>query len=464
MSLLDRFGMDEAERRRRQEFLALGADDADNLRALRPVFAAEAQRFAEKFYEHLLADEHTARLLVDPGQLEYLKRVQSEYFAELLEGVFDAAYYEKRLRVGQAHQRVGLEPVYYLGAYNQYVQLTFPLFARAFGPNLERALPHLLSLVKVIFLDVGLALDTYFHEATEQLRRRNDELQQALGMYMQAQRREEQLRKLLSHEVRGGLAAVITTLEDLLDVLRPSLDPGSVEQLENVGRRCWSLSALLGEMLATARAGGPAWVDTAGIFESLVARFGLYTEGRAIHLVLPPHPPRVWADPLQLREVFANLVANAVRYLDKEPGRVEISCRPVSGAAVEIGPPDAVGPASRAGPVRLGSPDLPPATRGERHPDGEFYLFCVADNGPGIPAVVRPRLFEPFVRGPGVEGRSEGSGLGLYFVRTIVEQGGGRIWVESTPGVGSCFWFTVPRAPLGAAPGGVSPSPRTPNP
>src|SRR5262249_21758435 len=158
---------------------------------------------------------------------------------------------------------VGLEPVYYLGAYNQYIQLTFPIFARAFGDNLERVLPQLLSLVKLIFLDIGLALDTYFREATEQLRHRNKELQQALGLYLQVQRREEQLRKLLSHEVRGGLAAIITTLEDLQDVIGPDLDPGAIEQLENVSRRCWSLSALLTEMLASVNIGGPTWVDTA---------------------------------------------------------------------------------------------------------------------------------------------------------------------------------------------------------
>ena len=51
------------------------------------------------------------------------------------------------------------------------------------------------------------------------------------------------------------------------------------------------------------------------------------------------------------------------------------------------------------------------------------------------------------MRGPATAGRAEGTGLGLYFVRTIIEQGGGRVWVESTPGQGSRFWFTVPRLP-----------------
>jgi signal transduction histidine kinase len=155
-------------------------------------------------------------------------------------------------------------------------------------------------------------------------------------------------------------------------------------------------------------------VDTAQIFETLVGRFGLYAEGRAVHLHLPEHAPRVWAEPLQLREVFANLVSNAVRYLDKEPGRVELSCRP----------------------------------------DGRFYVFCVADNGPGIPANVRARIFEPFVRGPAQQGRPEGTGLGLYFVRTVIEQGGGRVWMESLPGQGTRFYFTVPRVPPSVPEGG----------
>jgi signal transduction histidine kinase len=414
MALADRYGMDEGEREQRRAFLNLSPEDSERVRALRPVFAEHARAFAERFYEHLLAHPRTAGLLRDPAQLERLKTLQAGYFAELLEGVFDQAYFEGRLRVGMAHQRVGLEPDWYLGAYNLYIQLTFPLFARAFGDNLERVLPLLLSLVKVIFLDIGLALHTYFQQATEQLRRHNEELQQALGLYWQAQRREEQLRKLLSHEVRGGLAAMITGLEDLLDTARPSLEPDVAQQLEGVSRRCWSLSNLLGEMLSPVSAeGGPTWVETSQIFESLVSRFGLYAGRRAVHLHLPEHAPLVWADPPQLREVFANLVANAVRYLDKEPGRIEITCRP----------------------------------------EGAFYLFCVADNGPGIPAEIRDHVFEPFVRGPAAPGRPEGTGLGLYFVKTVVEQGGGRVWVESTPGRGSRFCFTVPRVPRATPPG-----------
>jgi signal transduction histidine kinase len=414
MPLLEHYAIDDAERRRRRDFLALTEDDAENVRRLRAAFADFGREFAERFYRHLLAHPQTARFLTDPVQLEQLKQLQAAYFTQLLEGTFDAAYFEGRLRVGRAHQRIGLDPAWYLGAYNQYVQLTFPMFARAFGNDLTEVLPLLLSLVKVIFLDIGLALQTYFAEATQQLRHHNDELKRALELYWQSQRREEQFRKLISHEVRGGLAAMITSLEDLLDVARARLDPADATELEAVTRRCWAVSNLLRDTLVAPEGtgGGPSWVDTTALFENLTARFSLYAEGRPVRLHLPEHPPRVWADPLQLREVFANLVFNAVRYLDKEPGRVEISCRP----------------------------------------EGDFHAFCVADNGPGVPPAVRERLFQPFVRGPAARGRPEGTGLGLYFVRTVVEQGGGRVWLESTPGQGSRFWFTVPqRPPAGSA-------------
>lgn len=176
-------------------------------------------------------------------------------------------------------------------------------------------------------------------------------------------------------------------------------------------QRCWRLSDLLGEMLTASPTGqGAALVDVGPIFEALQARFGLYAEGRDVKLVLPDKAPRVWADAVQLREALANLIANAVNYLDKEPGRVE-------------------------------------ATWTE---DGDFCVFCVADNGPGVPDVIRDRLFEPFVRGPATAERRPGTGLGLYFVRTVIEQAGGRVWVESVRGEGSRFYFTVPRKPCDA--------------
>src|SRR5438552_1569939 len=115
-SALERYGMDESERRQRQSFLGISARDAANVRELRAAFAEQAGAFAERFYQHLLAHPQTAGLLQNPQRLEQLKQLQTSYFAQLLEGDFGPAYFEGRLRVGLAHQQVGLDPVWYLGA------------------------------------------------------------------------------------------------------------------------------------------------------------------------------------------------------------------------------------------------------------------------------------------------------------------------------------------------------------
>lgn len=408
MSAFESLCLHEEDCQQRQAFLGIDEADLANLQRLQPVFAQYAQTFAEQFYEHLLQHPQTAHLLQDPEQVQRLKAIQIRYFEELLQGVFDRKYFEGRMRVGATHQRIGLDPAWYLGAYNQYIQLTFPFFARAFGSEVDKVLPLLLSLVKVIFLDIDLALHTYCRTQTEELRRHNEELQRALRLYGKSQRREEQLRRLLSHEIRGGLAAVITSLEDLRDVLGEQVTSDVLDDVQAITSRCWSLSGVLREMLADSNGGqGPNWVEMRSIYETVSTRFGMYTEGRDIRLHLPQDAPRVWADPAQLREVFANLVSNAVRYMHREPGEVKITCRK----------------------------------------NGDFYEFSVMDNGPGIPTSVQERMFGPFVRGPAQPGRPAGTGLGLFFVRDIVEQGGGQVWVESEPGQGTCIRFTVPREP-----------------
>jgi signal transduction histidine kinase/putative methionine-R-sulfoxide reductase with GAF domain len=78
--------------------------------------------------------------------------------------------------------------------------------------------------------------------------------------------------------------------------------------------------------------------------------------------------------------------------------------------------------------------------------DGNFVRIAVSDNGPGIPPEYRERIFERFVQVPGRVSRRRGTGLGLTYCRMVVEMHGGKIWVESPPGGGSHFVFTLPIA------------------
>jgi len=106
----------------------------------------------------------------------------------------------------------------------------------------------------------------------------------------------------------------------------------------------------------------------------------------------------------RLVQIFSNLVGNAIKFTDAG-GRIVVSA--------------------------------------ER--DGDAITFCVADNGPGIAAEHLPHLFDRFWR---VRGRKrDGTGLGLWIVKGLVEAHGGRVSVDTTVGVGSRFSFTVPLAP-----------------
>ena len=123
--------------------------------------------------------------------------------------------------------------------------------------------------------------------------------------------------------------------------------------------------------------------------------------------------PSVWGDPTALEQVFANLLGNAINYLD----------------------------ASRDGRVEIGTTPAPPGVRSLR-------IFYVRDNGLGIPAIAIPRLFNAFQRLHG--NVATGEGIGLALVRRVVERHGGRVWAESTEGVGTTFYFSLPEAEIRA--------------
>jgi signal transduction histidine kinase len=125
------------------------------------------------------------------------------------------------------------------------------------------------------------------------------------------------------------------------------------------------------------------------------------------------HLPEVAADDRSLTEVFSQLIDNAIRYRDPDrKAMIDISARC----------------------------------------DGHNAQFAVRDNGIGIEEPSRARLFEIFHRLRGIDGQ-DGTGIGLAMVRRIIERLGGRIWVESFPGTGSTFFFTVPLLPRAAQTG-----------
>ena len=124
----------------------------------------------------------------------------------------------------------------------------------------------------------------------------------------------------------------------------------------------------------------------------------------------------MFVDPDRLQLVFSNLLSNALQVAPRD-SRVTIRAR------VEAAPP-----------ARDHAIAAPTALR-----------FEVADEGPGIPKEHQAGLFEKFFRVPGSP--AGGSGLGLFIARGLVQAHGGRMGVDSHPGRGTTFWFTVPVTP-----------------
>src|SRR5437588_743159 len=100
MDLIDKFGMDEKERRDRLQFLDFTPEDAARLQSIHDTAKKYAQDVIDKLYEHILSFEDTRKFFTNPTLLQRVKELQKRYFIQLTEGRTDVAYFEDRLRVG----------------------------------------------------------------------------------------------------------------------------------------------------------------------------------------------------------------------------------------------------------------------------------------------------------------------------------------------------------------------------
>jgi len=162
-SLMEEIGITEKEIDKRRAFLELGDEDTRELVSIDPVAQAYADPVIEAFYKHLLAFEETRVFFQSPELLDRVKRAQKIYFSRLTQGNYDKAYIEDRLKIGAVHERIGLPVKAYLGMYNFYLRTVADHLFDAYKSEPGKALRTFISLLKVAFLDIGLAIDTYIN-------------------------------------------------------------------------------------------------------------------------------------------------------------------------------------------------------------------------------------------------------------------------------------------------------------
>jgi diguanylate cyclase (GGDEF)-like protein/PAS domain S-box-containing protein len=165
----------------RLAFLEVTDDDVALLRQVHPLLQPYLPPVIAAFYRHLQSVPTLRELLADPATLDRLHHLQGAYFQSLTAGEYGTEYVRHRLRVGLAHQRIGLAPEWYIGAYRKYLSDLGPVLQELLGGRPQLFLPTYNALLKIANFDMGLALDTYIHAGRQQLRDSETRFRAAFG-------------------------------------------------------------------------------------------------------------------------------------------------------------------------------------------------------------------------------------------------------------------------------------------
>jgi signal transduction histidine kinase len=407
----------------RKTFLRLTKEEEIALTALQPIMEQHVDELVGAFYRHLLSFPQTRKFLTDDLITTRLKEAQKRYLLSLVKGPYDQVYEEGRRRIGQVHARLGLTPEWYFGAYSLYLSLLQPLIFEQFRNQPSQYITVRTALTKVIFLDMQLAIEAYIEKSSEgqeyavsQLAGLNLELEKGLSQHRQVlQETQQQLRLTerlaelgtlaasMAHEIGTPMNVILGRAEFLM---RQTDDEAIKKGLQTITAQVERITKLMSQFLTFAMRGPTNFrpVDMRRVVEDCLETVQERLVRHRIQVIseLDEDLPRINGDHDHMMQVMLNLVLNAVQAM------------PESGTLRMVAAPD-----------------------GDQH-----IKLTVADTGHGIPPDVLPKIFEPFVT---TKERGQGTGLGLTVVLGIVQEHGGSISVDSTPGQGTMFTLRLPR-------------------
>ncbi|MFZ1548530.1 MAG: PAS domain S-box protein [Candidatus Nitrotoga sp.] len=210
---------------------------------------------------------------------------------------------------------------------------------------------------------------------------------------------------VVSHDLKAPLRAIGSLADWLSTDYADKFDDEGKEHMRLLISRVHRMDGLIDGILQYSRVGRVNEVTVAVDLNRLVREvIDLLAPPANIAVSVEDSLPTVMAEPIRIQQVFQNLLSNAIKYMDKPEGEIRIAC-------------DA---------------------------EGRQWKFTIADNGPGIDQRNFEKIFQLF-QTLAPRDRVEGTGVGLALVKKIVEMYGGHIWLESTVGRGSTFFFTLPR-------------------
>ncbi len=401
---------DDASRNLRLAFLKFDSRDVELLHDLAGLFRERKMEIAERFYEHMLAFEDTRKVFRDEAMIQRLKQAQANYLMEAVEGPYDAAYFERRWRIGYIHNAILVEPHWFIGAFQLYHRILYPIILERYRDDAQAVVDHILALDKIMNLDLQLGIQSYYvhYEGTmDKLRELNLRIEAASTA-------KSQFLANMSHEFRTPLNAIIGFTEVLQDRIPGDLNADQEEYLGDIHDAGQLLLRLINDVLDLSKVEAgrlELFYETFPIAQTAretitTLRGAAEKKGLSIQGILPPDLGLITADQIRFKQILFNLLSNAVKFTDS--GAITLS------AALE----------------------------------NDGLHLSVADTGIGIREQDMNRIFVEFSQVDDSHARRhEGTGLGLALSKRLAEAHGGRIWVESTFGVGSVFHVLLPLRP-----------------
>ena len=216
---------------------------------------------------------------------------------------------------------------------------------------------------------------------------------------------------VVSHDLKAPIAYIQGFSSVLLENYQEKMDEKGRICLERIDASARRMEALVSDLLGLSESGQVvstfAEIPSIQIIENVTSELQHRLEGDGIELVVADNLPEIYCDAARMYQVFENLLINAVKFTVAANNR-----------KIEIGYEDG----------------------------GGFHQFHVRDNGIGIDPKYHRKIFEMFHRLKDIEDEG-GTGLGLAIVERIVNNHGGKIWVDSEKGKGATFYFTLLKAP-----------------
>jgi light-regulated signal transduction histidine kinase (bacteriophytochrome) len=300
----------------------------------------------------------------------------------------------------RSEQRTRQVPIIFVTAGDRSEQRTFRGYEVGAVDFLQKPVDaHILRSKVAIFAEL--------HRKTEDLVALNAALERTSAALSEKVNDLENVNRTLSHDLRAPLRSIHAFSEVLAEHTQGTLDAPAEDALGRILRASARMGRMLDDLFGLLRVSAADGVLTDVDSEAVVSEVmeDLRTDLLASGAEVTHEPlPLVRAHPTLLGQILQNLIANAMKYSGGRAPRIHIAAE-----ATESG-----------------------------------FRFAVRDQGVGIEPAARERIFAIFAR-VGDTSAVSGSGVGLALCKRAIEKLGGKIWVESTPGVGSTFYFTVLR-------------------